>query len=108
MKYGPDYKWRVHWIGSCRVAVVVDLDKGGRSVTNAIDDIADVLGVDHIVYCDSMGQWDYWDRKRGFLPLAVVPEGKKDPIPCPTMDLALEIAKARYILPLKKPPHGNS
>ena len=95
---GPDYEWRIHWIGGKRVAIVLDLDRGGQSVTNGIDKIAEDLHVDRIIYRDSMGQWDYWERGRGFFPLAVVPEGKEDAIPCPTMDLAVEIAKNRYIV----------
>jgi hypothetical protein len=54
------------------VLVIMDLDLGGRSVTNDIENVvAEIEQRQHInakeylvVYRDSMGNWDGWDHAR--------------------------------------------
>jgi len=95
-KYGafsntPKYSYRIIHIGNRRVGVVIDESDGCAcpSVTNAVEMVAKEIGVEHIVYRDTMGNWDYWDKK-GFAPLAQNGKPTKD------MDKAIEVAKERY------------
>ena len=61
------------------------------SVTNRIYDIAEEIGVESIIYKDSMGHWDFWSKQRGFLTLA------QNGIPCKGTMEAIERATVRYL-----------
>lgn len=56
-----------------KVALLADLDKGSVSVTNDIENVANDLKVEHIIYRDSRGIIDYWGKEKGFESL-----GEKD------------------------------
>lgn len=86
-----NYTYRIIKIAGHKVALVIDNNKEGyRSVTNDIDFIALKLGVDKIIYRDSLESWDYWDSDIGFMTLAV------NGVPTRDCDVALEVASARY------------
>ena len=81
-----------------KMGIVVDLNTpNSRSVTNDVYNIAEHLGVEHLVYRDSCGEWTYWGREKGFATLYVKIEGKGEPVPPTSMDMAIEIAIARYV-----------
>lgn len=66
-----EYKYKYcEEIPGIKLGIVVDLDSGGRSVTNFIESVANQIGVDKIVYRDSMGIWDFWNIKIGFMSLS--------------------------------------
>lgn len=68
------------WIGE-------DPDLHGHpSLTNSVSDLADDVGADHIIYRDSMGNWDGWEKEKGFYSLAE--QGK------PTREMVRAIALA--------------
>lgn len=77
--------------------VVIDNDlEGSDSVTNDMDEIhlelnkntdgEDVV-VDNIVYRDSMGVWDLWNKEKGFISLSLHGKSNRN------MDTAIEYAK---------------
>jgi hypothetical protein len=92
---GPDYEWKIQWIENKRVGIVIDLNLGGRSVTNSILTIAKELVVDNIIYRDSEGNWDFWSKRLGFRPLGGVEDAKL--VSCRTLPEAIETAKLRYL-----------
>ena len=86
-----------------RFAIVIDLaDENSEivatSVTNNIVNVADELGVDYIVYRDSMLQWDFWDRKNGFGTLS------EDGEACMDVYRAIARAQERYLPQAEKQP----
>ena len=83
-----DYSYHYIEIAGHKAAVIIDNDKG-RSVTNAIEDIADVLGVEHVVYRDTCGDWDYWGKDLGFKSLGRNGKPEKN------MDIAIQTAETR-------------
>lgn len=75
------------WLG-------IDPDLGDHpSLTNSISDLADHIGADHIIYRDSMRNWDGWSRRDGFYSLAV--NGKT----VDSSSKAVAVALCRVILP---------
>lgn len=44
-------------------------DDWDLSLTNAIEEVATRHGVDNVVYRDSEGRWDGWNRRYGFILL---------------------------------------
>jgi len=89
----PQYSYHFVEIEGHNVAVVID--KSDRvacpSVTNAIEMVSKELGVDKIVYRDTLGDWDFWSIDDGFRPLGENGKPTKD------MDRALELAAERYL-----------
>lgn len=96
MNARADYDWKVSWLmyadGDVPVLQIEDLDKGGRSVTNDIEEVLKdiqaelidlsraentdplILGKIAVMYRDSMGAWDevviqYPFHFRGFVML---------------------------------------
>ena len=69
-----DYSY--HWAKACgaRVLVILDLNKGGRSVTNDVEAVFEEIGHEEIaaaggiIYRDSMGQFDGISRGLGGRP----------------------------------------
>lgn len=84
--------------------IVIDNDlEGSRSVTNDIDEIHielnkkfenDDAPIDNIIYRDSMGVWDLWNKSKGFISLSLHGKSNRN------MDTAIEYAK--YIFRNKK------
>ena len=87
------YAYHIVEINGHKVGVVIDLinEYGGMSVTNNIEKVAAEIGVDKIVYCDSMSNWDYWSLKTGFKTLAVNGEATK------SERVAIKVAEERYL-----------
>lgn len=85
----PDYQYHSIVIAGVKVGVVIDSGKG-RSVTNAADDVCKEIGVEHIIYRDTIGNWDFYDINGGFKPLAM------HGTPTISMDTAIDVAKVRY------------
>lgn len=96
MSARADYDWRLSWLtyadGDVPVLLIEDLDKGGRSVTNDIEEVLKdiqaelidqsreenseplILAKIGVMYRDSMGAWDevvvqYPFHFRGFVML---------------------------------------
>jgi hypothetical protein len=64
------YKYCVTLINNNRVGVVVDKDEDGfMSVTNNIENIANELKVNKIIYKNSDGTFDYWELNLGYRAL---------------------------------------
>lgn len=84
---------------SKRVAVIVDYDdENSISVTNNIENISRELPADTIIYLDTMKVWNFWSKELGFKTLHIKNGlGSDELIPPPTLDIALEIAKAKYL-----------
>lgn len=100
---GAYFLWRIVWLELQRVAIVIDLDlEWSTSVTNAIDSVADHLFVDHIVYRDSMGVWDYWSRDHGFGSLSHIPSGGEDFVPTKDLKTAIGVARKKYLDPIRR------
>lgn len=86
-----DYISHIIQIKGTDVACVIDNNKPGHlSVTNDIENIAKTLKVDHIIYKDSEGIFDYWDIKKGFKSLSV------DKKHTTTLDEAIEVTKGKF------------
>jgi len=98
-KFASDFGYVTKELDSgIRLGVVVDHNtEGCRSVTNDIANIAEYFNVDHIVYKDSDGTWTYWGSDLDFKNLYAKIEGRGEPVPPPSVDIAIEIAVARYI-----------
>lgn len=65
-----DFRYRVISEAGDKILLIVDLDLGGRSVTDDIDNVvADICNLEQtteydyflIAYRDSMGRWDEYD-----------------------------------------------
>ena len=89
----PKYSYKIFIVEGKPVAVVIDESDGCAcpSVTNAIETVAEELGVCDVIYRDTTGQWDYWNATSGFAPLGE--NGK----PTRNMGRAIEIALFRYL-----------
>ena len=81
-------EYSIEEINGKNTGIVIDKDQGGPSVTNTISKIAQKLNVDQIIYRDSLGIWDFWSKKTGFVSLAKSP-GK----PLTDIDEAIESAR---------------
>lgn len=86
--FDTDYSYDIIDIAGVRVALIIDNDKG-RSVTNAIEKICQDIRVEHAIYRDTLGTWDYWSPATGFQTLAL------NGIPTKDMNDAVKIAEAR-------------
>jgi len=59
-------------IRDTKLAIVIGKDnKGSKSITNDIENVARANNVDTVVYKDSLETWSYWDAKNGFLSLTI-------------------------------------
>jgi hypothetical protein len=66
-----NYKYSIVNINNFKVGIVIDNNKGAfMSVTNNIENIAQELEVEHLIYKDSDGIFDYWGKDIGFRSLA--------------------------------------
>ena len=90
------YRYKMLDDGS-RVAILIDNGAPEKADTESnMDDIAKKLGVRRIVYLSSDKTWTYWEDGEGIRVLGTKDQyGKR--IDAPTLDIAWEIAKAKYI-----------
>lgn len=67
-----DYDFKIMKLNNFYFLVIEDLDLGGMSVTNNIENVVEEIRKSHpdfkpeetaIIYCDSMKNWDGWDYK---------------------------------------------
>jgi len=86
-----NYSQEIKMLNDKKVAIIIDNDAGGRTVTNDIDNIAKQLNVNYIIYQDTMHIWDFWSKDRGFATLALSGEATRD------KDTAIAVAMRRYL-----------
>ena len=80
-----------------RVGIVIDNDEDGYvSVTNDIENISRAIFADKIIYLDSNREWTYWERNVGYRSLHIK-DGQGKLISPPTLDIAIDVAKHRYL-----------
>lgn len=74
---GADFEYSIIEYSRRQCIVITDLNRGSKSVTNDIENVVagieqkeNIKADDHlVVYRDSDGSWNGWDRKTGFIPL---------------------------------------
>ena len=93
-----DFEYTFKWVkGYLRLGIIIDNNLEGKiSVTNDIENIAEVLNVSNIIYMDSEKVWSFWSKTEGFQSLQIK-DNLLRVIEPPTLDIAIEIAKNRYI-----------
>ena len=86
------YQYSIIELNNILVGIVLDNNEDNfMSVTNNIDNIANDLNVSHIIYKDSEGVFDYWQKQLGFRSLSVQGHETHD------LTKALQMAQIAYI-----------
>lgn len=87
-----NYLYKKLIINEKNVAIVIDKDKGDyMSVTNNVENIANELQVDFLIYCDSMEIFDIWIKDVGYRSLSHQGQPTKE------LNKAIQIASICYI-----------
>lgn len=87
-----DYYLEIITINNKQIALIID-SKKGKTITNSIEEISEILKIDTIIYKDTNNIIDFWNKDLGFKSL-LNEQGKI----CTDFKSAVEIAKFKNFI----------